>query len=112
MKGIQELCKSIVKNLVQFNFDELEKCHALGRVSSDDIIRVIKEYGGTLTDIPDEEYQTDTIEIYKYRDNSGCKVDIDLWFDGKRSDLTLQLDIKTNAGGEVQSFIISDILVM
>lgn len=112
MEKIIEYCKNIVKILVEYDFEKLEKYHALSRVSKEDIIRVIKEYGGTLTDIPNEAYKTNAIEIYKYNDNSGYKVDIDLWFDYKRSDLTLQLDIKSDINGEIQSFIISDILVM
>lgn len=48
----------------------------------------------------------------KYNDNSGLKVDLDLWIDGKRSDLTLQIEIKFDKNRDISSYRILDILVM
>lgn len=112
MDRITEYCKKIVDRLVEGDFRYLEEHGALSRVSEEDVMRVVGEYGGKLSAIPDHAYQTNAFQIYRYDDNSGYKADVDLWFDGKRSDLTLQLDIKTDERGEIEAFTIGDILVM
>lgn len=111
-KYITECSKQIIQSFVAQDFEQLEKCKALSRVHKEDILRVLGEYGGTLTTIPDEAYHTDAFEITRYRNHSGYFVLIDLWIDNKRSDLTLQLDIKTAQNGKVISIIINDLLVM
>lgn len=54
----------------------------------------------------------DDICIYMYNDKSGMKIDLDLWIDGKRSDLTLQVEIKLDEGDRINSYRILDLLVM
>lgn len=112
MKQLIALCNKIVKCIIEEDYDYLERENALIRVSKLDIIRVVEEYGGTLSLIPDEAFSTDAFEVYKYNDNSGYKIDLDLWIDGVRSDLTLQLEVKTDNSSKIKSFIILDILVL
>jgi len=109
MDEVYEICKKIVMCLQNGDYDFLNKQNALCRVSEEDIKRVLHEYGGSLSTIPDGK---ENIEIYKYNDNSGVKADLDLWIDGKRSDLTLQVEIKYDKDNGIAGYIILDILVM
>lgn len=109
MNDVYKICKKVVTCLQNEDYDFLNKHNALCRVSEEDIKRVLHEYGGCLSAIPDEE---DILDIYKYNDHSGLKVDLDLWIDGKRSDLTLQIEIIFNKNNEISSYMILDILVM
>ena len=109
MNGVYEICKEIVTCLQNEDYQLLNEHNVLCRVSEEDIKRVIHEYGGCLSTIPDE---ANAFSIYKYNDNSGLKVDLDLWIDGKRSDLTLQIEIKFDKNRDISSYRILDILVM
>ncbi len=109
MDEVYRICKEIVTCLQNGDYDFLNKKNALCRVSEEDIKRVLHEYGGCLSTIPDEK---DYIYTYKYKDNSGLKVDLDLWIDGKRSDLTLQIEIKYDKDNNISGYMILDILVM
>lgn len=109
MNDIYKICKEIVTCLQKEDYEFLKKQNALCRVSEEDIKRVLHEYGGSLSAIPDE---SETLYIYKYNDNSGLMVELDLWIDGKRSDLTLQIEIKFDENNKISSYMILDILVM
>ena len=109
MDEVCKICKEIVMCLQNGDYDFLNKRNALCRVSEEEIKEVLREYGGSLSTIPNEK---EYIEIYKYKDNSGLKVDLDLWIDGKRSDLTLQIEIKYDKDNNIDSYMILDILVM
>ena len=109
MEEVYKICEKIVTCLQNEDYDILYKHNALCRVSEEDIKRVIYEYGGHLTPIPNIR---DVLDIYKYNDNTGMKVDLDLWINGKKSDLTLQIEIKNDNNNKIKSYMILDILVM
>ena len=94
------------------NYYFLREHNALSWVSEEDIKRVLKEYGGCISTIPNEAFQTNAFHIYKYNDNSGLKIDIDLWIEGERSDLTLQIEVKMDSNNNIDSYRIMDVLVM
>ena len=77
--------------------------------TEEDIKRVIYEYGDYLSLSPN---LADDMCICMYNDKSGMKIDLDLWIDGKRSDLTLQVEIKLDEDDRINSYRILDILVM
>jgi hypothetical protein len=112
LKELIVLCKKVVKYLVEGAFDCLEQESALNRISEKDIRRVLENYGGSLSVLPDEAFKPDAFEVYKYNDNSGYKIDLDLWVNNSKSDLTLQLDVKIDGLNKVSSYSILDVLVM
>jgi len=112
MEELINLCKKVVESLVHNNYEFLEQVNALSRVSKEDIKRVLKEYGGTLSTIPDDAFNTNVFQVYKFKNDSGYGIDLDLWINNCRSDLTLQLDVKTNEDDEIVSYIIDDIHVL
>lgn len=109
MDNIYEICEKIVTCLQYEDYDFLNEHNALCRVSEEDIKWVMHEYGGRLSSIPD---LADAMYINKYNDKSGMKIDLDLWIDGKRSDLTLQVEIKLSEDGRISGYRILDLLVM
>ena len=109
MNNIYEICNKIVTCLQNEDYDFLNEHNALCRVSEEDIKRVIYEYGGHLSSIPN---LADDMCMYMYNDKSGMKIDLDLWIGGKRSDLTLQVEIKFDEDDRINSYRILDLLVM
>ena len=112
MNKVIDLCKQIVTCLEKGNYNSLREHNALSRVSEEDIKRVLKEYGGCISTIPNEAFQTSAFRIYRYHDNSGLKIDLDLWVNGERSDLTLQIEVKTDGNNNIDNYRIMDVLVM
>lgn len=112
MEELIELCKKVVRYIVEDNYKALEQEKALSRVSEKDIKRVLENYGGALSLLPDNAFKSNAFEVYKYKDNTGYKIDLDLWINEIRSDLTLQLEVKTNNSDKITSYRILDILVM
>ena len=112
-KKLIELCDWIVTRLIVKNYSELDKQNAFTRVNQNDFVRVLDEYGGTLTVIPPQAYETDAFRVYTYEDGSGFGLDLDLWIDGERSDLTMQLDVKVDSSTDsIIHFQIDDLHVM
>lgn len=112
MDKLIDLCKTIVECLVYNNYELIEQANALSRVSKEDIKRVLREYGGTLSMIPDEAFSTEAFHINKYKNTLGYAIDLDLWINNCRSDLTLQLDIKTDENDQIVSYIVEDLHVL
>lgn len=112
LEELINLCKKVVRCLVEDNYSCLEQEKALSRVSEEDIKRVLKDYGGLISILPDEAFATNAFEVYRYNDNSGYSIDLDLWINNTRSDLTLKLDVKTDNCNKILAYRILDILVM
>lgn len=110
---IMQLCRKIAANIQKGDYISLARDNALCRVSEQDIRRVLGEYGGSVTMIPEEAfYNSDAFHVIAYRDGSGYHVDLDLWIDGDRSDLTLQVEINVDENHKICGYHILDILVM
>jgi|GEM_PF-6534576 len=77
LEELINLCKKVVKYLVEDNYIALEQENALSRVPEKDIKRVLKNYGGVMSLLPDDVFKTNAFEVYKYNDNSGYKIDLD-----------------------------------
>lgn len=108
---IIQICKSAMACIVDDSYAFLEEQQALSRVSSKDIRRVLKEYNPKKWPImPPDSYLEEAADVYEYRDGSGWHVDIDLWYPGGVSDLSLQLDIRKQ--GDHLSFIVDDLHVL
>jgi hypothetical protein len=108
-----DICNLIVNSLVAKDYDNLDKHNTFVRVAKNDLLRALDEYGGALTPIPSTAYESNAFDVIAYSDGSGYDIHLDLWIDGKRSDLTLQVDVKINpATNNVISFQIDDLHVM
>ena len=114
MENVNRLCKQILSYLIEENYLQLEKDGALKRVTSNDIQRVLYEYDkdGKLTMQNDEYFVSENIYVCEYDDKSGYHVDIDLWINGRKTDLILQIDIKINSKGDIIGYQIDDIRVL
>lgn len=94
-KKIYRICKMTIECIVSGRYGPLEECCALSRVSEQGIECALKEYNPRERPImPPDSYLEEAADVYDYRDGSGWHVDIDLWYPGGVSDLTLQLDIR------------------
>lgn len=112
MDEIMQLCQRTAEYIRMGDYASLVREHALCRVSEQDILRVLREYGGSVTRIPKEAFHSDAYQAYPYKDGSGYHVDLDLWIDGARSDLTLQVEVNIAANHEICGYHILDLLVM
>ena len=108
---IIQICKFAMACIVEDSYTFLEEQQALSRVSSKDIRRVLKEYSPRERPVmPPDSHFEESADVYEYRDGSGWHVDIDLWYPGGVSDLTLQLDIRKQRNH--LSFIVDDLHVL
>ena len=108
---IFQICKMTIECIVSSRYGPLEERRALSRVSEQDIERALKEYSpGERPIMPPDSYLKEAADVYEYRDSSGWHVDIDLWYPGGVSDLTLQLDIRKQRNH--LSFIVDDLHVL
>lgn len=112
MDRIVQLCKRITACIQEGDYGSLARDHALCRVSEQDIRRVLGEYGGSVTSIPEEAFHSSAYTVYTYKDGTGYHVDLDLWIDEKQSDLTLQVEINVDENQEIRGYHILDLLVM
>ena len=91
--------REIVTQLVQGNYDELVKRCKQSRLSSEDLRRVVEDYGRRLILPPDDAYDNlDVVEI-KGATSPSWSVRAPLWTGEEgRSDLTLELTIAIGSG--------------
>ena len=66
------------------------------RVSASELKKVVDDYGGKLTFPPEDAY--DSYEDYYEDGDTEAIVEFDLWFDNKRSDLTLRTETDNRGG--------------
>ena len=93
---IIEYCQYIVRCLVNEDYSDLEKRGILDRVSREDIKRVLSEYDNrSHITMPTTQY-FDKLDINEYSDGSGYWIDINMFYNDRTSDLTLQLDFRKN----------------
>lgn len=86
--------KSLVRLIVDQQYEEAVQCCATSRLSSLDLRNVIQEYGRTLVNPPDSAFENlDVIEIVNC-ESPAWSVRVDLWTKEEgRSDLNLQLTV-------------------
>ncbi|MDE5894046.1 MAG: hypothetical protein K2H45_14100 [Acetatifactor sp.] len=109
---IMQLCRKVTTYIQESDYASLARDNALCRVSEQDIRRVLGEYGGSVTAIPDEAFHSDAYHVIPYKDGTGYHVDLDLWIDGHWSDLTLQVEVNVDENREICGYRILDLLVM
>ena len=107
---VQELLKELVTDLSLGNYKNIIKTGRNGRLTEKEIVDAISEYPGKIS-LPDNQSFLNYHQ-YDYNDNPDeCAIEFDLWFDNKKSDLTLRGEIVRDNKGKYQ-IKIQDILVM
>ena len=102
-ESIKEKVKEIVKKLVNGEYKLLEQSGKLDNITSDELEDAIIQYGESLSLPPEESYNK--IDIFKLTNPKKYReeyfVDMDLWTDGHKSDLTLSCEVTVNDNNEV-----------
>jgi|SRR5690242_7377736 hypothetical protein len=90
--------RRLVSDLVERRYSQIASDGRIGRLTVDELERAVREYGRTLTELPDEGF-ADSDVIPLDADPSVCAVNIPLWTrEEGRSDLTLSLTVRNVAG--------------
>jgi hypothetical protein len=101
--------RQLVHDLVVGMFDQLERDGRAGRVTAEELERVVRDYGRTLVDPPEESFAT--AEAYQVDEGAEWAVDMDLWTQEEgRSDLTLSVTAWVQ--GESVQVAIDDLRVL
>ena len=106
---IKQEVKKLVQLLVDGEYEKLEKMNKIGVLKANELEKGILQYGGVLTLPLDEAF--DEMDIFKL-DNPRkyCEeyfIDIELWINGCKSDLTLSCEGTVNKKNEVNVIIYS-----
>lgn len=102
--------KALVTDLVSANFDSIVSDGRNGRLSLTEIKNALNDYPGILTPMPNGAF--DRVHYYpriNHEDTLGL-AEIELWFDGEISDLTLSVEYTLR--GEKWHISIHDIHVL
>lgn len=89
------IVKEIVSRLVRHDYGAVVENDDVKRLSADEVKLAIEEYPGEITMPPDSAFEK--MDIYGKTD-SWKSVDMDLWYNGSRSDLTLSVRIFEKEG--------------
>lgn len=92
---IKEVTMEIVKAIVDKNYRQLYQTDYRKLISVSELRKAIEDYDLQITMPPDDAFEN--IEIFETKDKDVVKVDFDLWFDNKISDLTLSFAIYYDA---------------
>lgn len=89
---MDSIVKSIVRLLVEKNYEEVIRSCSTSRLSALDLRNAIRDYGRTLTMPPDRVFETLDVLVVESDETPTWYVPIDLWTaEEGRSDLTLEL---------------------
>jgi len=92
--------RELVHDLVLGRFSALEGDGRVGRVTAAELQRVVRDYGRTLVDPPEDAFSD--ADAYATEEGREWAIDLDLWTEEEgRSDLTLSLTARLD-GGEVK----------
>lgn len=90
LEHFQSIIKEMIYNISINDYKIIESNGQNGRVNTDDLKRIIKEYGCTIITLPDEAFAA--LHIYKIKAENRIDVYIPLWTKEEgRSDLTLSV---------------------
>ena len=89
----------LVRDLAAHNYASLEMDGRSGRVTAQELARVIRDYGRTIAELPEEVWPL--IDVYPVGGRPGtCMIDIPIWtHEEGRSDLMLSLVLRETADG-------------
>lgn len=106
-----DILKKLVCDLVNDNYQMIIDDGRNGELTEEEIKRAISEYGGKLTNPPDDAYYSRALNIIEIKENEKYHIEFDLWIDNERSDLSLICNVIFE-NGKVKHIIIKDIHVL
>jgi hypothetical protein len=109
--NIADKLRALIFDIVTGDFRKIESSGQMGRLTSEDLLRIISEYPGTLT-MPSES-AVNSFRLYPIKDSHPPQyfLELELWFDGAESDLTLS-GLVSNTDDHNVNIEINDIRVM
>ena len=96
---ITSAIKTIEDILISKNYSNLSSKKRTNRLSNEEVEKMIKNYGGSITERPSESLADLQVIKIEGNDFDTYHVDYDLYIDSKQSNLTLSL-IVTNDNGD------------
>jgi len=103
---IHNIIRSIVAGLIDRNYEKVYENDYGKRLTAQEIKEGVEDYPGIITDFPNSAFSL--MRLYR-NTNTNCDIDFPLWYDHKRSDLTMVCNIKL-INNECR-YTIQDILV-
>ena len=100
----------VIKYIQSNNYIELEKMQCLEKISEECISNTLKDYGGKLDVVNEQEYMK-YFQYIRLKDQNKYMTYLDMIIDGERSDLTLICEIELE-DNRVQKIIIDDLHVL
>lgn len=100
----------IVKYIQSNNYNKLNEMNCLERVSEECIINTLKDYGGTLDVVNEQEYMK-YFQYIQIKKQNRFMTYLDMIIDGERSDLTLICEIVLE-NGRVVKILVDDLNVL
>ena len=100
----------IVKYIQSNNYNKLNKMNCLERVSEEYIINTLKDYGGMLDVVNEQEYMK-YFQYIQIKNQNRFMTYLDMIIDGERSDLTLTCEIELE-NDRVVKILVDDLHVL
>ena len=100
----------IVKYIQSNNYNKLNKMNCLERVSEEYIINTLKDYGGMLDVVNEQEYMK-YFQYIQIKNQNSFMTYLDMIIDGERSDLTLICEIELE-NDRVVKILVDDLHVL
>jgi hypothetical protein len=108
---IVEILKRLIFDLVNEDYNSIFDDGRNGKLTREEIIRALDEYGGKLTCPQNDAYLSDSLNIIEIKNNEIYHVEFELWIDNERSDLSLICKVIFK-GKDVMELTIEDIHVL
>ena len=100
----------IVKYIQSNNYNKLNKMNCLERVSEEYIINTLKDYGGMLDVVNEQEYMK-YFQYIQIKNQNRFMTYLDMMIAGERSDLTLIWEIELD-NDRVAKILVDDLHVL
>lgn len=90
-KKITSIIKKVLKLLLDSDYQKVYKLDSRKLLSAEEIQKAVEDYTGKLTLPPPNIIKE--VYIYETEDHNEVYVDIELWYEGEESDVTLSMSI-------------------
>lgn len=102
-KEIVDAVREVESAIIAKDYKKVGSESRPSRLTANDIETAIKERGGVITKFPENELRN--LDVIKEETAFKWFVDLDLFINDKRSDLTLQLSIVTQPSGKLLALV-------
>ena len=88
--------RDVVTSLVNKDYKKIIASEISKWLNEEQLHNAVEEFGGQLTHPPPDDFQKSYIYLVSGKDVA--RVDYDVWVDGQKSDLTVQLEVQIIRG--------------